>query len=364
MKSYKNLFDVCISEENRKRAISQAKHSKRVKRIIRKRNLTDEELLDKSYDWIMDFRAPAHNPITIYDGISRKQRKIIVPTIEELVVQHCVVNALKPMIYHGMYEHSYASLPKRGGHKAKKQMVKWIQRDRKNTKYVLKMDIRHFFDSIPHDILKRKLAKVIRDDRILDLLCKIIDSTDHGLPLGFYSSQWLSNWYLQGLDHYIKEQLGAKYYVRYMDDMVIFGANKKKLHKTRQAISDYLEKELGLTLKENWQVYRFDKNGKYRDVDFMGFRFYRDRTTLRRSIMLKATRKARRIAKKSKTTIYDCRQMLSYLGWIKATQTYQMYLQRIKPKVNFQRLKRYVSRYDKVIERRTYEKLARMYGGG
>jgi len=135
-----------------------------------------------------------------------------------------------------------------------------------------------------------------------------------------------------------------------MDDMVIFGSNKKKLHKTRKAIEAYLETE-GLRLNDNWQVFRFDyvKDGKRkgRDLDFMGFRFFRERTILRKSIMLKATRKARKIGKKEKPTIYDIRQMLSYLGWIDATDTYGMYLKYIKPYVNFQYMKRRISRHDK-----------------
>ncbi len=131
------------------------------------------------------------------------------------------------------------------------------QTDPKNCKYVLKMDIRHFFDSIPHDRLKAKLKKTVHDEKMLELLFRIIDVTEVGIPLGFYTSQWLSNWYLQGLDHFIKEQLCAVHYMRYMDDMVIFGSNKRVLHRMRQAISDYLEMELGLELKANWQVFRF-----------------------------------------------------------------------------------------------------------
>ena len=75
----------------------------------------------------------------------------------------------------------------------------------------------------------------------------------------------------------------------------------------------------------------------------MGFRFHRNRTTLRRSIMLKASRKARRISKKEKPSIYEIRQMLSYLGWIDATYTYGFYREHIKPWVNFQKYKRRLS---------------------
>lgn len=136
-----------------------------------------------------------------------------------------------------------------------------------------------------------------------------------------------------------------------MDDMVIFGSNKKKLHKIREAISQYLETELGLQLKGNWQIFRFDyaKGGKHygRALDFMGFRFYRNKTILRKSIMIKATRKARKISKKEKPTIYDIRQMLAYIGWIDCTDTYRMYEKWIKPYVNIQNCKRRLSRYDR-----------------
>ena len=155
------------------------------------------------------------------------------------------------------------------------------------------------------------------------------------------------------LDHYIKETLGAKIYVRYMDDMVIFDSNKRHLHQIRKAIGDELEK-LGLVLKRNYQVFRFHyiRDGdKGRFLDFMGFRFYRNRMTLRRSIYSKSIRKARRIYKKLvkdiQVTVYECRQMLSYLGWISATDTYKGYVDNIKPYISIQYLERKIGKYDK-----------------
>lgn len=114
-----------------------------------------------------------------------------------------------------------------------------------------------------------------------------------------------------------------------MDDMVIFSSNKRGMHKSRQSIAQYLQNNLGVTLKDNWQVFRFDyiKCGKHygRCLDFMGFKFYRNKTVLRKSIMLKATRKAKKLSKKNKATIYDIRQMMAYFGWIDCTDTYSMY---------------------------------------
>ena len=369
MKSYKHLFDVCISEENRRRAIKQAKRTKRVKKMLKKRHMSDDELLNRSLEWILNYENAKHTPVRIRDGTSQKERWIIVPTLEELIVQHCICKALEVMFWKGMYKHSYASLPGRGAHKAKRVIEKWIDKDPKNVKYVLKMDIHHFFDSIPHEIIKAKLARKIHDDRMLDLLFKIIDVVDNGIPLGFYTSQWLSNWYMQELDHFIKEKLHSVYYVRYMDDMVIFGPNKKVLHQIRLAISEYLGIDIGLELKDNWQVFRFSYVVKGEDrgraLDFMGFQFYRNRTVLRKSIMLKATRKARRIHKKPyqgrKPTIYDYRQMMSYLGWIDCTDTYRMYQKHIKPRISFRKMKRYISKCDKHSDRVIYQKLINRY---
>lgn len=347
MKSYNHLYEKVISKENRLEAVRLARHSPRIRKMIKQSGKTDEEIAEEAYDWIANFKNAHHKPIKIKDGMSKKERTIIVPTMEELVVQHALINVLRPIFEHGMYDHSYASIPKRGAHAGKKTIKKWIAKDGKNCKYCLKMDIRHFFDSVPHDILKRRLINTIHDERVLKIILELIDVTETGLPLGFYTSQWFSNWYLTPLDHYIKQELHAEHYMRYMDDMVIFGPNKRKLHRIRAAIQEYLEDRLGLTLKGNWQVFRFSymKGGKEygRDLDYMGFRFHRNRITLRRSIMLKASRKAKKIFKKEKPSIYEIRQMLSYLGWIDATNTYGFYREHVKPYVNFQKYKRRLS---------------------
>lgn len=127
MKSYNHLYENCISEENRRISLNLAKHSKRMRRIMKSRHLSDDALVALSYDWINNYENAEHVPVYIYDGITRKERVIIVPTMEELIVQHNVVNALKPMFCKGMYEHSYASLPGRGAHKGKQVIEKWIR---------------------------------------------------------------------------------------------------------------------------------------------------------------------------------------------------------------------------------------------
>ena len=343
------MWEKVISDKNIEEAIRKATKGKRDRPEV----AYIFEHIDKQIPLIrkyaQNYMARQKKPRIVKEGA--KERVIVVPSIREQILHHMIVGVLQPIIMKGMYEHSHGSIPGRGPAGAKKQIKRWIK-DTKNVKYFLKMDIHHFFASIPHDMLKEFIAKYIHDERFLHLIFEVIDCTETGLPLGFHTSHWFANWYLQGLDRYIKQQLGAVYYVRYMDDMVIFGSNKRELHRMRQAIGNYLN-GIGLELKRNWQVCRFHtvRNGedRYRFLDFMGFRFYRNRITLRKGIMLRMTRRAKRYNKHK--SIYAARQMLSALGWIKQTDVYDMYLAWIKPYVNFQTIKRKISRYDRRIRR-------------
>lgn len=149
-----------------------------------------------------------------------------------------------------------------------------------------------------------------------------------------------------------------------MDDMVILGKSKKKLHKIHAAIETYLNDNLDLEIKGDWQVFRFeypvfdkggnpvlDKDGKQvtkgRMLDFMGFQFHHDRTTIRKSNIEAARRKANHISKQDKISWYNASVMLSYMGLFKHTDTYNYYIEYIKPKINVKKLKRIVSKHSR-----------------
>ena len=346
MKSYKHLYEK-IDKDMVLLAIKEAsKGSKKRKRYDTRKALENpSEYADFILEDIKHFKNSKHKPKEIYDGISRKKRTILVPNFREQVIHHLIVDLLKPFFFKGMYEHAYGSTPNRGAHGAKKAIERWIRKDKVNTKYVLKMDIKKYFESIPHDVLKAKLEYQIKDKEVLKILFEIIDTTEKGLPLGFYTSQWLSMWYLMGFDHYIKENCFADYYVRYMDDIIIFGASKEALHLLKNRAEDYLE-ILGLELNNKTQIFPLES----RDLDFMGFRFSKNKTTLRRVIYYKMLRKARKLSYR-KPTIYEIRQMLSYLGWIKCTDIYGIYLSSIKPFVDFGKYKERISNYDRRIQK-------------
>lgn len=346
MRTYRNLYNEFISKENISLAIKKASVGKRSRKQVVQYLEHIEESIPEIIGYANDFYNEPHSPHVINERGRGKVRTIVVPTFREQIIHHMVVNTLRPVMMKGMYEHSYGSIPGRGIHLAKKRIEKWVRKDWKNTRYFLKMDIRHFFASIPNDKMKAYIAKYVKDEKVLEVACRIVDVLPQGLPLGFYTSQWFANWYLQPLDHYIKEQLHAVYYVRYMDDMVVFGPNKRKLHKMARAIGEYLN-TLGLELKPSWCVARFvyEKRGREygRDLDFMGFRFFRNRTTLRRSIMLRATRLARRY----NGSVRNARRFMSYLGWFTHSDTYNVFVKWVKPFVNVRRMKLHISNYER-----------------
>lgn len=113
------------------------------------------------------------------------------------------------------------------------------------------MDIRKFYPSLNHDILKAIIRKKIKDNDLLWLLDGIIDSAD-GVPIGNYLSQFFANLYMAYFDHWVKEELKAKYYYRYADDIVLLSDSKEQLRSWLLAIKLYLTNVLKLKLKDNY----------------------------------------------------------------------------------------------------------------
>jgi len=261
MRSFRINQEEMLSHDSVERSFLKPSRGKRNRADVKKVLANLEEEIENVQEMLQrgTFVPSKHPMVRINEKNYLKERTIVKPNFKyEQVVHHVVVQAIRPGIEKGMYPFVLGSIPGRGQHMGARQITKWIRNDVPNTKYVLKMDIRHFFESVDHAVLKEWLHTKFRDKYILELLFLIIDAIEIGLPLGFYTSQWFANFLLQPLDHYIKEELHVKYMTRYMDDIVCFGRNKKELHKVRIAISNYLEKELHLELKGNWQVFRFE----------------------------------------------------------------------------------------------------------
>jgi hypothetical protein len=173
------------------------------------------------------------------------------------------------------------------------------------------------------------------------------DNKKHGVAIGYSTSQWICNFCLTPLDFFIKQDLSAKHYIRYIDDMVIFERNKRKLHEAVRSIIYWL-KAIGISIKNNWQVYRFDYidtfgGRKGRDLDFLGLRFFRDKTILRKKRSLVIKRQAVKIRDKNFVTPRLARSFMSRIGWLKHFDSLSFYEIHIKPNVSIKKLKEVIS---------------------
>lgn len=212
-----------------------------------------------------------------YDTCGRKWRTIeYVKFFPDGIIHTLMVMAVEPTVLRGMSHWCCASVPGRGSKHAMKRVKRVIHHDRKGSKYVCKIDIRHYYHSVNRRKLIWALARKIKDKKYLKLVWDVLQTCEQGLAIGFFICQWLANFYLESLDRYITTLDGVKHSVRYMDDIVLFGPNKKKLHRARKAIEEYLNKVLGLEMKRNWQVFPL----KSRPLDFVGYKFYREHITL------------------------------------------------------------------------------------
>lgn len=345
MKRVGHLYERICDLDNIATAISRASQGKRnrpfVKRVTNAAHehaqVIQDMLANKSY-------IPSPYAVkVIKDGATQKERTIHKPRFfPDQVIHWALMLQLQPVMMRGMYEYSCGSVPGRGTSYGQKVVRRWLDSDYKGTKYCLKLDIRKFYPSIDHDVLKAMLRRKLKDENCLWLLDTVIDSVASGLPIGNYTSQWLSNFFLEGLDHFIKETLGIKYYVRYVDDLVLLGPNKKTLHKARVAIADYLS-GIRLSLKDNWQVFLVNA----RAIDFLGLRFYRDHTTLRRRNALRMRRRLKKIAKKRFLNYSDACAVVSYWGWVKRSDSYRFYHRHIRSQVKLSDAKRVISNHAK-----------------
>ena len=140
--------------------------------------------------------------------------------------------------------------------------------------FVLKADVKHYFPSIDHDILIRIINKRIKDERVMLLVKKILKNNESGLPkgmpIGNLTSQLFANVYLDPLDQFVKHELRAQYYIRYLDDFVVLHRSKKKLALMKKEIERFLNQRLHIELhQEKSQIYPFHKG-----VSFLGFRMF------------------------------------------------------------------------------------------
>jgi len=300
VKRYGYLFHDICSKDNLYKAHKNARKGKTKRRQVKE--------VDKNLDWciaaIQEMLLTGSYEVSNYEVFERndgKKKRLIykLPYYPDRIIQWAILQVTRKYFDRHFILDTYSSIKGRGVHFGV-QRVKRSLRNKSETIYCLKMDVKKYYPSINRNILKEKLEKMFKDPLLLELLFKIIDSGESGVPIGNYLSQYFANFYLSEYDHWIKERHREKYYHRYMDDVCIFHKNKRRLHYLRKETQWYWEDKLNLTLKTNWQVFPVEVRG----VDFLGYRFYHHKTTLRKNLKKNMVKN---LAEKNKP---------SYNGWL------------------------------------------------
>ena len=285
MKRYGGLWDELVSWDNLVLAARKAQRGKRDRPVVQRFNFLQEKLLLQLQKELGrgtyrpgEFRSHWIN--------HPKSRLISAAPYRDRVVHHALMNVLEPILDRHFHPHSYACRRDKGTHAAANR----LQRLMRGHRYVLQCDIRKYFPSIDHGIMKDTFRRRIKDNRVLWLMDTIVDHSNDqedtvewfdgddlfapferrkGLPIGNLTSQWFANWMLDGLDHYITSGLGIGSYVRYCDDFMLLDDDRRVLRDATERIQDYLA-SIRLRLHEHKLSIRPVRAG----VTFVGFRIW------------------------------------------------------------------------------------------
>lgn len=310
MNRYGGIFEKIYTIENLREAHRNARKDKLFYKEVKMVDQDPDFYLYQIQEMLINgtYEVSEYTVSIINDkGKERQLEKL--PYFPDRIIQWAVMLQIEFIFMEVFCGHTCASIKDRGISKALDLLRGYLE-DVPGTQYALQVDVSKFYPNIDHDILKQLLARKIKDKPLLSLLYKIVDSVpEKGVPIGSYLSQYLANYYLAYFDHYLKEELHLKYVVRYMDDVIILSDSKERLYEVRKKISLYLEKNLNLHLKGNWQVFPVDKRG----VDFVGFRCFHGYTLLRKRTCKKFKEKMIHILKKQKAG-----QLINYSEWCSA----------------------------------------------
>lgn len=327
MKRHNNLYPEITDFDNLLKASRKARKGKRFKEqtamfelnLEKELLLLQRELEDRSY------RHGTYRDFYVYDP---KKRLISAAPYRDRVVHHALCNIIEPFFDKTFIHDSYACRKHKGTHKA---IDRYTAFSRKNS-YVLKCDIQKYFQSIDHEILIDLLSRKIKCSKTLWLIREIVSTRrDHtqnnffpgddlftpyyrnkGIPIGNLTSQFFANVYLNGFDHFIKQELKCRHYIRYVDDFVVFDNDKQRLHEVKKKMVEYLT---GLRLKlhqKKCRIYQVDEG-----VDFLGFRVFPTHRLLKKQNALHMRRKLKKMTREIRENRISTEKMRQSINsWI------------------------------------------------
>ena len=278
MERIKDIYDKVISKENLYRSAYAAARGRRYRDTTADFNFNLEEEIQHLHEElaITTYRHGKYRVFTIRDP---KVREISAAPFRDRVVHHAAHDVIEPLMDRSFIYDSYACRKDKGTHKAVDRAQSFLRANR----FCFHGDIKKYFPSIDHDMLKGLVRRRIADKDVVWLLEEVVDSAVGllaglpvsrlaGLPIGNLTSQFFANLYLDELDYFVKFDLRCRYYLRYMDDFLVFGNNKEALKEIKSKIRKFLRDKLNLTLHEGKSQIYNTKGG----IKFLGFRIYGD----------------------------------------------------------------------------------------
>ena len=287
MKRHGNLFEKIVDMDNLRQAYYNARRGKSWQRAVIKFNEDIESNLISIRNSLVDKTFTTSSYKTKFIHEPKKREIYILPFTPDRIVQHAIMNVIEP-IWEGLFVYdSYACRVGKGIHAGSRRAMEFIRRN----SYCMQCDIAKFYPSIDHEILFNIIKKKIKCSETLDLLYDIISSIpgEKNIPIGNYTSQWFGNLYMNELDQYLKRECGAKCYIRYCDDFVIFSNSKVELNSLAGEIVDFLTNKLKLSLKK-CSIFPVSQG-----LDFLGYRHFKDYILLRKSTAKRVVKRLRKL---------------------------------------------------------------------
>lgn len=326
MKRHKNLYPAVCDFQNLLLAARRAQRGKRFKYEVALFNLNQERELLRLQDQLQSkrYRHGPYRHFPVYEG---KKRIISCTPYRDRVAHHALCNIVEPIFDATFIHDSYACRKGKGAHRAVDRLTYFSRKNR----YAMKIDIQKYFANVHQTILMALIAQKIGDPDVLWLIEEILNSfrtppsTDAagnlllpfegalGIPIGNQTSQFFANLYLNGLDHFVKEGLHCKSYIRYVDDMVFLHNSKSRLNEIRETVRSYLRNSLGLSTHED----RSHVLPVAMGIDFLGYRVFPTHRTVRDGNGYRFIRRFKRLRTSflsREKTLFDVSQ--SVVSWI------------------------------------------------
>jgi len=317
VKTYKHLCEKFTSKENFELAEKHALKGKRKQKQVITYLKDQENNLETVRQLVItgEFCTSKYRSKTIYEP---KEREIyILPFMPDRIVQHAIVNVLKPILTNLFIENTFSCIEGRGQLTASIKCSEYVRK----YKYCLKCDIRKFYPSINHNILSKKLHRIIKDKQFMSIIDNIIYSFpgDTNCPIGNYLSQWLGNFYLSFLDNFVLHTLKCGSYERYCDDFMLFSNDKKYLNYCKTQIEQFLKNELEL------QFSKANLFNTKQGVDFCGYRHFKKYVLMRKSTVKRIKKRFKKIRQIKDYDKEKLRQQIaSTKGWLKHSNSYNL----------------------------------------